>query len=319
MRVLSFLSLVSIVWLPMTATAQTPAPPAQAPTAQKPAAPAPGNQTPAQPAQPAAPDAAPVERQPSLFDPTPRQFQVGARVSSISGDPARWQRYEDLGDGLLFTDARYERVWDATGRLFRVSADKVGWRDQRFAGLYELPGFLRVSGYWDEIPQFYSVDTATAYTSTEPGVLTMPDATQLAIQNGQANLNAYVPISPQFDLRERRDIGVAKFTISPSANLDLSATYRMQRHVGELPWGASFGFSNDVEVAAAVQLARQRFQHRRRMDQPASACCAWPTTGRGSKTMTPRSSGTVRCAATTEWSCRAGAACRCGRRTRPRP
>ncbi len=28
----------------------------------------------------------------------------------------------------------------------------------------------------------------------------------------------------------------------------MTATFRTQRHVGELPWGASFGFSNDVEV-----------------------------------------------------------------------
>ena len=79
----------------------------------------------------------------------------------MSGDPARWQRYEDLRDGLLFTDARYEHMWEDTGQFFRASADKVGWRDQRFTGLFERPGLFRVSGFWDEIPQFYSVDTRT--------------------------------------------------------------------------------------------------------------------------------------------------------------
>ena len=58
----------------------------------------------------------------------------------------------------------------------------------------------------------------------------------------------YVPISPQFDLRERRDIGLASVTVTPNTNLDLFTTFKTQRHVGELPWGASFGFSNDVEV-----------------------------------------------------------------------
>src|SRR5262245_659274 len=43
----------------------------------------------------------------SLFDQTWRQFQFGGRVSSIDGDPARFQRYQDLRDGILFTDARY--------------------------------------------------------------------------------------------------------------------------------------------------------------------------------------------------------------------
>ena len=56
------------------------------------------------------------------------------------------------------------------------------------------------------------------------------------------------PISPQFDLRERRDIGLASVTVTPNTNLDLFTTFKTQKHVGELPWGASFGFGNDVEV-----------------------------------------------------------------------
>ena len=85
-----------------------------------------------------------VEESRSLFDPAPRQFQIGGRLSSVSGDPARWQRYEDLRDGLLFTDARYEHEWEETGQIFRASADNVGWRDQRFTGLFERPGLFRV-------------------------------------------------------------------------------------------------------------------------------------------------------------------------------
>jgi hypothetical protein len=32
----------------------------------------------------------------SLFDEMPRQFEFGGRWSSVEGDPARWQRYQDL-------------------------------------------------------------------------------------------------------------------------------------------------------------------------------------------------------------------------------
>ena len=32
-----------------------------------------------------------------------------SREQTVSGDPARWQRYQDLRDGVSFTDARYER------------------------------------------------------------------------------------------------------------------------------------------------------------------------------------------------------------------
>jgi hypothetical protein len=37
----------------------------------------------------------------------------------------------------------------------------------------------------------------TPYTGSG-GTLLLDDATQRAIQNGQSNLNAYVPLAPQF-------------------------------------------------------------------------------------------------------------------------
>ena len=87
----------------------------------------------------------------------------------------------------------------------------------------------------------------TPYTGSG-GTLLLDDATQRAIQNGQANLNAYVPIAPQFELRERRDIGRVDVVATPTPKLDVTASFTTQKHGGELPWGASFGFSNDVEV-----------------------------------------------------------------------
>jgi hypothetical protein len=55
-----------------------------------------------------------------LFTPRWNMFQLAGRVSSISGDAARYQRYEDLRDGLLFTGARLQRVtpeFEATGTI----------------------------------------------------------------------------------------------------------------------------------------------------------------------------------------------------------
>ena len=60
---------------------------------------------PDQAAQPAAPDPA-AEDSRSLFAPRWNMFQLAGRLSSVSGDPARWQRYQDLRDGLLFTEGR---------------------------------------------------------------------------------------------------------------------------------------------------------------------------------------------------------------------
>jgi MtrB/PioB family decaheme-associated outer membrane protein len=252
MRVLATIRLACwaalAVSTPVSAQFVAPAPPTTSSNAQagsgsqvKPQPPA----TP-QPPAPAAPDAA-AEITRSLFEPTWHQFAIGGRLSSVSGDPARFQRYEDIRDGILFTDARVAREDPAGAWFVRAAADNVGWRDQRFFGDYERPGRFVISGLWAEIPQFYSVDTRTPYAGTG-GTLVLDDATQRQIQNGLANLTAYVPIAPQFELRERRDIGDVRFKATPTPQLDVTASFTTQRHVGELPWGASFGFGNDVEV-----------------------------------------------------------------------
>jgi MtrB/PioB family decaheme-associated outer membrane protein len=192
---------------------------------------------------PSAPSTGPLaEGTRSLFEPSWNMFQLSGRLSSIAGDRARWQRYEDLRDGLLFTNARLLRErpdWNVT-----AGADNVGWRDQRYFGNYERFGQLRISGLWDEIPQFYSIDTRTPFTSQGEGVLILDDNAQRA-----ANLNAYLSISPQFDLRERRDIGTVRVSATPTTHIDVIGGFTTTRHSGELPWGSSFGFSNDNEVA----------------------------------------------------------------------
>jgi len=205
----------------------------------------PSSQTSSPPAAPAAADAA--DRSRSLFEPTARQFLIGGRLTSVDGDPARFQRYQDQRDGLLFSNFRYslakpDGTWD-----FDARADNVGYRDQEFMGSFNRIGKLSLTGSWQQIPQFYSVDTMTPYTGSG-GTLVLDDATQRAIQNGQANLNAYVPLAPAFELRERRDIGRVDLVATPKPNLDVTANFTTQKHGGELPFGASFGFSNDVEV-----------------------------------------------------------------------
>src|SRR3954469_9392610 len=204
----------------------------------KPPATPPGTagQPPAAPATAAqAPAAAAAETTHSLFDQTWHQFQFGARLTNIDGDPARFQRYQDVRDGVLFSDARYANEAPAGDWSFRAAADNVGWRDQRYFTDYERTGRFRVSGLWDQIPQFYSVDTATPYTHTGDN-LVLDDAAQRAAQNG-GGLNVWLPLAPQFKLQERRDVGSVNFLATPTPQVDLTASYTMNRHVGELPWG----------------------------------------------------------------------------------
>ena len=209
------------------------------------------NAPPPAPATPGAQAAAPApaaDATRSLFDVEPNQVELGWRFTTVDGDPARFQRYQDLRSGPLFTAGRYTREHAAGEWRLQASADNAGWRDQRFSAGFERPGRVAVLGLWDQIPQFYSVDTRTPYTNSD-GALLLDDATQRAIQLGQATLSAYIPQAPLFDLVERRDVGHIRIKATPTPRLDLTGAFTTTRHSGELPWGASFGFSNDVEVA----------------------------------------------------------------------
>ena len=55
----------------------------------------------AKPTAPQAPAAPTVEVPHSLFDQTWHQFQFGGRLTHIDGDPARFQRYQDVRDGVV--------------------------------------------------------------------------------------------------------------------------------------------------------------------------------------------------------------------------
>ena len=204
--------------------------------------------TPPAGAQPpaAAPAAAAEEPTGSLFTPTWHEVTIGGRFSSIDGDPARFQRYQDMRDGFLVSGFRYATRDKNDTWVLHSRADNVGYRDQRYWADFDKVGKFTIRGLYDQIPQFYSVDTKTPYTSNG-GTLTLDDAAQRSAQNG-GGLNVYLPIATQFDLRERRDIGSVAFRATPSQTLDLTANFTTQRHRGELPYGASFGFSNDVEV-----------------------------------------------------------------------
>jgi MtrB/PioB family decaheme-associated outer membrane protein len=243
MRCLSFISLILLLGAaaaPQSALAQAGTPsPTQKPTS---------TSTPAPPAA-TQPAATPEETEAagSLFALTDRELFIGARVSSVDGDPARFQRYQDLRDGLLFSGFRYSFAQPDGAYTFDARANNVGWRDQEYFAEYNRVGKMSVIGSWQQIPQFYSVDTKTPYTGSG-GTLVLDDAAQRAAQGG-AGLSPYPAIAPQFELRERRDIGSVEVVATPKTNLDVTASFTTQKHGGELPFGASFGFSNDVEVA----------------------------------------------------------------------
>ena len=177
------------------------------------------------------------------------ETEIGGRVTSIAGDPARFQRYRDERAGPTLDRLRFERNKPAW--TFRASLDHAGYRDQRYTAGFDQYGKLKATFQWDQVPFFYSTDTRTAYSSPSPGVFRLNDAFQAAIQAGAPTSILGTDLR-RFDLRSQRNTAAARVDYRATPALDLRASFTSTMRTGAQPLGASFGQSNAIELAGPV-------------------------------------------------------------------
>ena len=134
--------------------------------------------------------------------------------------------------------------------LFQAAADNVGWRDQRFFADYERPGRFVISGLWDRDPAVLQRRYARRPTPAlgEHAGARRRDAARDPERAGES-------LGVRADRAAVRSPGAARHRQRElPGHADAAARREGVVHdqrgtCGELPWGASFGFSNDVEVA----------------------------------------------------------------------
>ena len=184
--------------------------------------------------------------------PASNSIEFGWRGTSFSSgsDKARYQRYEDLRDGPTVDRFRFSKSTDRY--LFTAQADHIGYLDQRFSGAYNNYGRVKASFEWSQTPLFYSQDTLTLYSAATPGVLTLPDPLQSAIQNKTTTLQSAVAGGSAFELRSRHDEAKFNLVYTANPNLDVVFNVRNINKNGSQAYGAGFGFSNAIELAAPV-------------------------------------------------------------------
>jgi MtrB/PioB family decaheme-associated outer membrane protein len=202
----------------------------------------------AQQATPAPPAAATTTAAASA--PFEGEADFGGRASSISGDAARFQKYRDVRTGPTLDRARYQKRrerWE-----FNAALEQAGYRDQRYTAGFNQYGKLKASFQWDQIPLFYSTDTRTPFTSPSAGVFRLTDAFQTAVQSASATTAIYGSDLRRFDLRSQRNTADARLDYRATRTLDLRVSFTSTGRTGAQPWGASFGQSNAVELAAPI-------------------------------------------------------------------
>ena len=177
-------------------------------------------------------------------------FEAGGRLTSIAGDPGRFQRYRDLRSGPTLDQLRYLQTRGAW--LFGLEADHTGYRDQRYAVRVERPGRFGASFEWDQVPLFYTDITQSPFTAAD-AVFLLDDAGQFAVQNGSTTAVGFSGDLRRFDARSRRDTAVLRLSYDVTRDVDLLLGLTSTTRRGDQPWAASFGFSNANEVALPVR------------------------------------------------------------------
>jgi MtrB/PioB family decaheme-associated outer membrane protein len=174
----------------------------------------------------------------------------GGRLNETDGDEARFQRYRDLRPGLYGNNAlagRRSEDWN-----LELQAWNVGYRDQRYQLDFQRVGRLTASFLWDQIPMFISRDTRTLYTESSAGVFRLEDGLQQQIQAGARTLRNFEDQAVRFDLRTLRKIGQADIVFNVDRSTDLVVKVKNTTREGAIPFGATFGFNNAVELPVPV-------------------------------------------------------------------
>ncbi len=112
----------------------------------------------------------------TLVNPGQIDFGIRGTAYGSNSDEARYQRFRDLRNGPFLDAFRFGNATDQ--RFFDVRAEHVGYRDQRYVANYNHYGKVKASFEWNQIPLFFSRDTATLYSSPSPGVFQLPQGLQ---------------------------------------------------------------------------------------------------------------------------------------------
>jgi MtrB/PioB family decaheme-associated outer membrane protein len=100
------------------------------------------------------------------------EITIGAQLTDVDTDSARFNQYRDLDDGLYLYRLRVFSLW-GDSRFLEVRGRNVGRDDQNAVFRFGESNLWRVEAKWDQIPNRISNHAMTPYT-LRGGLLTVP-------------------------------------------------------------------------------------------------------------------------------------------------
>ncbi len=178
-------------------------------------------------------------------------FDLGVRGTTYSGDPARYNQFRDLSNGLFAGNIRND-IETKNGWFLSFIGDNAGRRDATYAGEAVLPGSLKLWASWDQVPWLVSDTTKTLYSGVGTNTLRIPDFVQSILQTTPTQISTVVAAATPFTLQSERKYSTGGAEFMPNVDTTLKVEVQHMDRSGVIAGAGSFGFSSAVELPVPV-------------------------------------------------------------------
>ncbi|MEW6126858.1 MAG: MtrB/PioB family decaheme-associated outer membrane protein [Acidobacteriota bacterium] len=178
---------------------------------------------------------------------TPRPFKLifefGGQITSVDGSrPSKFEEYRKVREGAYVRKFSLSANPDASPLFFRFTGREPSERDQRYRLDLGRYGTFRTTFDYTGIPHLYARGARSPFSSSEGGVLTIPDNVQTAFQNATndqlpALVRNYVSSLPLSTLRVQRHTTDFRQTVNVTENWKLRFNWWNQKKTGTSPLG----------------------------------------------------------------------------------
>jgi MtrB/PioB family decaheme-associated outer membrane protein len=201
--------------------------------------------------------------------------EIAVWWNEFQDESSKAEEYGELPEGFLINRFRAGFDFD-DDRFLLVRGKNVGLNNATYDFNYGVEDNYDFSLRYNKIPHLFSREGETIWTETSPGVWTLSDALQRAIQN----INPVAPSDPTFNagltaqrlfvsnlltsahdqfLGLQRNLTSVGFGQSVNSNWRYGLEYQLENRDGFRPFGTSFGFSWATELPETIDYSTQRF------------------------------------------------------------
>lgn len=203
---------------------------------------------------PAAAQAAATSPAPAATDAgtttTSGSFDFGGRGTTYMGDPARYNEFRDMSNGLFLNN--FSTAIQKAGWFMDVNGNNAGRKDAFYAGEAVRPGHVKIWGSFNQVPWLVSDTTKTIYQGVGTGTLTIPNYVQSLLQANASQIGAVAATATPFDLSSGRKYATGGLQLTPNTDTTVTVDVNHMDRTGDIVGAGSFGFSAADELPIPV-------------------------------------------------------------------